>query len=68
MGELSPTEQRAALLARLSTQTWDLVVIGGGISGAGVANASACCAKRRAWWSRKAFCLPTAPAASPAAG
>ena len=45
MGELSPTEQRAALLARLSTQTWDLVVIGGGISGAGVAQQAA----RRGW-------------------
>ncbi len=45
MGELNPTEQRAALLARLPAQTWDLVVIGGGISGAGVAQQAA----RRGW-------------------
>lgn len=45
MGELTPTEQRAAHLARLPTQTWDLVVIGGGISGAGVAQQAA----RRGW-------------------
>ena len=45
MGELSPAEQRAVKLARLSAQTWDLVVIGGGISGAGVAQQAA----RRGW-------------------
>ena len=45
MGALSAAEQRAALLARLPAQTWDLVVIGGGISGAGVAQQAA----RRGW-------------------
>jgi len=40
---LFPT--RADALARLSVQTWDLVVIGGGISGAGVAQQAA----RRGW-------------------
>ena len=41
----SPHAQRAQRLARLETQTWDLVVIGGGISGAGVAQQAA----RRGW-------------------
>ena len=45
MGELNPQAQRAAALALLSAQTWDLVVIGGGISGAGVAQQAA----RRGW-------------------
>ncbi len=45
MGELTLAEQRAALLARLPAQTWDLVVVGGGISGAGVAQQAA----RRGW-------------------
>ncbi len=45
MGELSAAAQRAALLARLPAQTWDLVVVGGGISGAGVAQQAA----RRGW-------------------
>ena len=40
---LFPT--RADALARLPAQTWDLVVIGGGISGAGVAQQAA----RRGW-------------------
>ena len=41
MGELNRSEQRAAALAQLPTRTWDLVVIGGGISGAGVAQQAA---------------------------
>ncbi|WP_394755255.1 FAD-dependent oxidoreductase [Rhodoferax sp.] len=45
MGELNPGTQRAESLARLDAQTWDLVVIGGGISGAGVAQQAA----RRGW-------------------
>ncbi len=45
MGELNATDRRAAALARLPAQTWDLVVIGGGISGAGVAQQAA----RRGW-------------------
>ncbi len=45
MGELNRSEQRAAALAQLPTRTWDLVVIGGGISGAGVAQQAA----RRGW-------------------
>ncbi len=45
MGELSSQAQRAAALARLDIQEWDLVVIGGGISGAGVAQQAA----RRGW-------------------
>ena len=45
MGELNPSAQRAAALAQLPAQTWDLVVIGGGISGAGVAQQAA----RRGW-------------------
>jgi glycerol-3-phosphate dehydrogenase len=45
MGELSPSAQRAAALAQLPAHTWDLVVIGGGISGAGVAQQAA----RRGW-------------------
>lgn len=39
MGGLMPT--RAEALARLEAQAWDLVVIGGGISGAGVAQQAA---------------------------
>ena len=45
MGGLSPGTQRAQALAQLDTQTWDLVVIGGGISGAGVAQQAA----RQGW-------------------
>ena len=45
MGELSPNTQRAQALAQLDGQTWDLVVIGGGITGAGVAQQAA----RRGW-------------------
>ena len=45
MGELSPGTQRAQALAQLDAPTWDLVVIGGGISGAGVAQQAA----RRGW-------------------
>lgn len=45
MGELSASTQRAQALARLGAQTWDLVVIGGGITGAGVAQQAA----RRGW-------------------
>lgn len=45
MGELTPSAQRAESLAQLDAQTWDLVVIGGGISGAGVAQQ----ASRRGW-------------------
>lgn len=37
--------KRSKLLAQLDAQTWDLVVIGGGISGAGVAQQAA----RRGW-------------------
>ena len=37
--------ERSRLLAQLDAQTWDLVVIGGGISGAGVAQQAA----RRGW-------------------
>ena len=43
MGDLSPGVQRAQALARLDAQEWDLVVIGGGISGAGVAQQAARC-------------------------
>ena len=49
MGKLNPSvqlaTQRATQLASLSAQAWDLVVIGGGISGAGVAQQAA----RRGW-------------------
>lgn len=45
MGAVAGSAQRAADLARLAAQTWDLVVIGGGISGAGVAQQAA----RRGW-------------------
>ncbi|WP_296449269.1 glycerol-3-phosphate dehydrogenase/oxidase, partial [Rhodoferax sp. UBA5149] len=45
MGELSPGSVRAQALAQLYALTWDLVVIGGGISGAGVAQQAA----RRGW-------------------
>ncbi len=45
MGDLNAAEQRATSLAQLSARTWDLVVIGGGISGAGVAQQAA----RRGW-------------------
>jgi glycerol-3-phosphate dehydrogenase len=45
MGELSPRDMRAQALAQLDAQTWDLVVIGGGISGAGVAQQAA----RQGW-------------------
>ena len=45
MGELAPSTQRAQALAQLDAQSWDLVVIGGGISGAGVAQQAA----RRGW-------------------
>ena len=45
MGELTAGTERANNLARLEAQSWDLVVIGGGISGAGVAQQAA----RRGW-------------------
>jgi glycerol-3-phosphate dehydrogenase len=45
VGELSPGQVRARTLAQLEAQTWDLVVIGGGISGAGVAQQAA----RQGW-------------------
>ncbi|WPC65215.1 glycerol-3-phosphate dehydrogenase/oxidase [Rhodoferax ferrireducens] len=45
MGELNAGTERAKGLARLDAPTWDLVVIGGGISGAGVAQQAA----RRGW-------------------
>lgn len=45
MGELTAQQQRAQALAGLEAQRWDLVVIGGGISGAGVAQQAA----RRGW-------------------
>ncbi|MDO9164786.1 MAG: FAD-dependent oxidoreductase, partial [Rhodoferax sp.] len=45
MGELSPSDRRSQALAQLDAQIWDLVVIGGGISGAGVAQQAA----RRGW-------------------
>lgn len=41
----SSATQRAQALAQLDTQEWDLVVIGGGITGAGVAQQAA----RRGW-------------------
>ncbi len=45
MGQLSASAQRAQALSRLEAQEWDLVVIGGGISGAGVAQQAA----QRGW-------------------
>ncbi len=45
MSDLSAAETRAQALARLDQHQWDLVVIGGGISGAGVAQQAA----RRGW-------------------
>ena len=45
MGELTAQQARAESLAALETARWDLVVIGGGISGAGVAQQAA----RRGW-------------------
>jgi glycerol-3-phosphate dehydrogenase len=45
VGGLNPGTQRAQALAQLDAQTWDLVVIGGGISGAGVAQQAA----RQGW-------------------
>ena len=41
MGELKPAVERSRSLARLADGIWDLVVIGGGISGAGVAQQAA---------------------------
>lgn len=45
MGELNQNAGRAQALAQLDTRVWDLMVIGGGISGAGVAQQAA----RRGW-------------------
>jgi len=45
MGELSASGARAQALQRLAQQPWDLVVVGGGITGAGVAQQAA----RRGW-------------------
>ena len=45
MGDLKQVAVRASDLARMQTQEWDLVVIGGGITGAGVAQQAA----RRGW-------------------
>jgi glycerol-3-phosphate dehydrogenase len=45
MGDLNTSAARSGDLARLTTQAWDLVVIGGGITGAGVAQQAA----RRGW-------------------
>ena len=45
MGDLKQVAVRARDLARMQTQEWDLVVIGGGITGAGVAQQAA----RRGW-------------------
>ncbi len=45
MGSMISPPTRAQQLAALDTQTWDLVVIGGGITGAGVAQQAA----RRGW-------------------
>ena len=45
MGEVSPVVTRAQSLSQLQAQEWDLVVIGGGITGAGVAQQAA----RRGW-------------------
>ena len=36
MGELKSPPTRAENLARLSGQDWDVLIVGGGISGAGV--------------------------------
>ncbi len=45
MGELNARQERALALAALESMPWDLVVIGGGISGAAVAQQAA----RRSW-------------------
>ena len=45
MGELNQNAGRAQALAQLDMRVWDLMVIGGGISGAGVAQQAA----RRGW-------------------
>ncbi len=45
MGDVNTRTARASDLARMQTQEWDLVVIGGGITGAGVAQQAA----RRGW-------------------
>ncbi len=45
MGDLNRVTARASDLARMETQEWDLLVIGGGITGAGVAQQAA----RRGW-------------------
>ncbi len=45
MGQLKMDETRGDDLARMPSQEWDLVVIGGGITGAGVAQQAA----RRGW-------------------
>ncbi len=45
MGGLSATALRAQAIARLSSSEWDVVVIGGGITGAGVAQQAA----RQGW-------------------
>ncbi len=41
----TPTQRRSSQLAQLEAATWDLIVIGGGITGAGVAQQAA----RRGW-------------------
>ncbi len=45
MGDLSASARRAHALTQLESQVWDLVVVGGGISGAAVAQQAA----RRGW-------------------
>lgn len=45
MGDLNTRTARSSVLAHMQTQEWDLVVIGGGITGAGVAQQAA----RRGW-------------------
>ncbi|MBK6294245.1 MAG: glycerol-3-phosphate dehydrogenase/oxidase [Rhodoferax sp.] len=45
MGDLTAPAQRAQALGQLAEREWDLVVIGGGITGAGVAQQAA----RRGW-------------------
>lgn len=45
MGQLNAASERALALAQLEARSWDLVVIGGGISGAGVAQQAA----RQGW-------------------
>ena len=45
MGELTGAQRRADALAGLDAGVWDLVVVGGGISGAGVAQQAA----RQGW-------------------